>query len=100
MRCEVYTELYNQRQLKESNNGWLKGFGPHVPTLLEARDDAYWSGHFTYKPVGSSGSFIHPGDAELALAIESCLKDFCKPIVAIIMLRKERFRHGWKGFIH
>ena len=41
MRCEVYTELYNQRQLKESNTGGLKGFGPHVPTLLEARDDAY-----------------------------------------------------------
>eukprot|EP00069_Balaena_mysticetus_P015229 bmy_09096T0 len=50
-----------------------KRFGPHVPTLLEARDDAYRCGHFTYKPIGSSGACIHLWDPELALAIESCL---------------------------
>ncbi|KAB0389400.1 hypothetical protein E2I00_014693, partial [Balaenoptera physalus] len=58
----------------ESNTDQLKGFGPHVPTLLEARDDAYRCGHFTYKPIGSSGACIHLWDPELALAIESCLK--------------------------
>uniref|UniRef100_A0A8C0DKS3 Structural maintenance of chromosomes protein 6 n=1 Tax=Balaenoptera musculus TaxID=9771 RepID=A0A8C0DKS3_BALMU len=68
---------YNQRQLKElkdSKTDRLKRFGPHVPALLEAIDDAYRRGHFTYKPVGPLGACIHLRDPELALAIESCLK--------------------------
>ncbi|XP_058144077.2 structural maintenance of chromosomes protein 6 isoform X3 [Dasypus novemcinctus] len=68
---------YNQRQLKElkdSKTDGLKRFGPHVPALLEAIDDAYRRGHFTYKPVGPLGACIHLRDPELALAIESCLK--------------------------
>uniref|UniRef100_A0A8C6B070 Structural maintenance of chromosomes protein 6 n=1 Tax=Monodon monoceros TaxID=40151 RepID=A0A8C6B070_MONMO len=68
---------YNQRQLKElkdSKTDRLKRFGPHVPALLEAIDDAYRRGHFTYKPVGPLGACIHLRDTELALAIESCLK--------------------------
>lgn len=49
---------YNQRQLKElkdSKTDRLKRFGPHVPALLEAIDDAYRRGHFTCKPVGPLG---------------------------------------------
>ncbi|XP_075413194.1 structural maintenance of chromosomes protein 6 isoform X2 [Tenrec ecaudatus] len=68
---------YNQRQLKElkdSKNNRLKRFGPHVPALLEAIDDAFKRGHFTHKPVGPLGACIHLRDPELALAIESCLK--------------------------
>ncbi|XP_070284811.1 structural maintenance of chromosomes protein 6 isoform X2 [Myotis yumanensis] len=72
-----HTLSYNQRQLKElkdSKTDRLKRFGPHVPALLEAIDDAYRRGHFTYKPVGPLGACIHLRDPELALAIESCLK--------------------------
>ncbi|KAF5917321.1 hypothetical protein HPG69_008393 [Diceros bicornis minor] len=68
---------YNQRQLKElkdSKTDRLKRFGPNVPALLEAIDDAYRRGHFTCKPVGPLGACIHLRDPELALAIESCLK--------------------------
>ncbi|XP_040848791.1 structural maintenance of chromosomes protein 6 isoform X3 [Ochotona curzoniae] len=68
---------YNQRQLKElkdSKTDRLKRFGPHVPALLEAIDDAYRQGRFAYKPVGPLGACIHPRDPEHALAIESCLK--------------------------
>ncbi|KAK2489221.1 hypothetical protein MC885_018096 [Smutsia gigantea] len=68
---------YNQRQLKElkdSKTDRLKRFGPHVPALLEAIDDAYKRGLFTYKPIGPLGACIHLRDPELALAIESCLK--------------------------
>uniref|UniRef100_A0A2K5ZJ05 Structural maintenance of chromosomes protein 6 n=1 Tax=Mandrillus leucophaeus TaxID=9568 RepID=A0A2K5ZJ05_MANLE len=68
---------YNQRQLKElkdSKTDRLKRFGPNVPALLEAIDDAYRQGLFTYKPVGPLGACIHLRDPELALAIESCLK--------------------------
>uniref|UniRef100_A0A3Q1N6G1 Structural maintenance of chromosomes protein 6 n=2 Tax=Bos TaxID=9903 RepID=A0A3Q1N6G1_BOVIN len=75
---DVKTTLnFNQRQLKElkdSKTDRLKRFGPHVPALLEAIDDAYRRGHFTYKPVGPLGACIHLRDPELALAIESCLK--------------------------
>ncbi|MXQ87792.1 hypothetical protein E5288_WYG018072 [Bos mutus] len=75
---DVKTTLnFNQRQLKElkdSKTNRLKRFGPHVPALLEAIDDAYRRGHFTYKPVGPLGACIHLRDPELALAIESCLK--------------------------
>lgn len=49
---------YNQRQLKElkdSKTDRLKRFGPHVPALLEAIDDAYRQGRFAYKPVGPLG---------------------------------------------
>ncbi|OWK10688.1 hypothetical protein Celaphus_00005314, partial [Cervus elaphus hippelaphus] len=75
---DVKTTLnFNQRQLKElkdSKTDRLKRFGPHVPALLEAIDDAYRRGLFTYKPVGPLGACIHLRDPELALAIESCLK--------------------------
>lgn len=49
---------YNQKQLKElkdSKTDRLKRFGPYVPALLEAIDDAYRRGQFTYKPVGPLG---------------------------------------------
>ncbi|XP_008563188.1 PREDICTED: structural maintenance of chromosomes protein 6-like, partial [Galeopterus variegatus] len=68
---------YNQRQLKElkdSKTDRLKRFGPHVPALLEAIDDAYRKGRFKFKPVGPLGACIRLRDPELALAIESCLK--------------------------
>ncbi|XP_023384272.1 structural maintenance of chromosomes protein 6 [Pteropus vampyrus] len=68
---------YNQKQLKDlkdSKTDRLKRFGPYVPALLEAIDDAYRRGQFTYKPVGPLGACIHLRDPELALAIESCLK--------------------------
>uniref|UniRef100_A0A667HPF9 Structural maintenance of chromosomes 6 n=1 Tax=Lynx canadensis TaxID=61383 RepID=A0A667HPF9_LYNCA len=72
-----HTLSYNQRQLKElkdSKTDRLKRFGPHVPALLEAIDDAYRRGRFTCKPIGPLGACIHLRDPELALAIESCLK--------------------------
>lgn len=57
-----HTLSYNQKQLKElrdSKTDRLKRFGPHVPALLEAIDDAYRRGHFTYKPVGPLGICHH-----------------------------------------
>uniref|UniRef100_A0A8I3WLR4 Structural maintenance of chromosomes protein 6 n=1 Tax=Callithrix jacchus TaxID=9483 RepID=A0A8I3WLR4_CALJA len=72
-----HTLSYNHKQLKElkdSKTDRLKRFGPNVPALLEAIDDAYRQGRFTCKPVGPLGACIHLRDPELALAIESCLK--------------------------
>lgn len=56
---------YNQRQLKElkdSKTDRLKRFGPHVPALLDAIDDAYKRGLFTYKPIGPLGIYHHLQD--------------------------------------
>ncbi|KAM9298714.1 structural maintenance of chromosomes protein 6 isoform 3-T3 [Morus bassanus] len=62
------------RELKDSKTNTLKRFGPHVPAFLEAVEAAYRQGRFKHKPVGPLGAFIHPKDAELTLAVESCLK--------------------------
>ncbi|KFQ63393.1 Structural maintenance of chromosomes protein 6, partial [Pelecanus crispus] len=62
------------RELKDSKTNTLKRFGPHVPAFLEAVEIAYRQGHFKHKPVGPLGAFIHLKDAELTLAVESCLK--------------------------
>ncbi|XP_009988372.1 PREDICTED: structural maintenance of chromosomes protein 6 [Tauraco erythrolophus] len=62
------------RELKESKTDTLKRFGPHIPAFLEAVETAYRQGHFKHKPIGPLGAFIHPKDAELTLAVESCLK--------------------------
>ncbi|NXE25636.1 SMC6 protein, partial [Ardeotis kori] len=62
------------RELKDSKTNTLKRFGPHIPAFLEAVETAYRQGRFKHKPVGPLGAFIHPKDAELTLAVESCLK--------------------------
>ncbi|XP_064002481.1 structural maintenance of chromosomes protein 6 [Pogoniulus pusillus] len=62
------------RDIKESKTNTLKRFGPHIPAFLQAVETAYRQGRFKHKPIGPLGAFIHPKDAELTLAIESCLK--------------------------
>ncbi|KFW88443.1 Structural maintenance of chromosomes protein 6, partial [Phalacrocorax carbo] len=66
--------LKQLRELKDSKTNTLKRFGPHVPAFLEAVEAAYRQGRFKHKPIGPLGAFIHPKDAELTLAVESCLK--------------------------
>ncbi|NWJ08667.1 SMC6 protein, partial [Crypturellus undulatus] len=68
------SKLKQLRELKDSKTNTLKRFGPHVPAFLEAVETAYRQGRFKYKPVGPLGAFIHLKDAELTLAVESCLK--------------------------
>ncbi|NXI39135.1 SMC6 protein, partial [Galbula dea] len=62
------------RELKDSQTNSLKRYGSHVPAFLEAVETAYSQGRFKHKPLGPLGAFIHPKDAELTLALESCLK--------------------------
>ncbi|NXL61547.1 SMC6 protein, partial [Chordeiles acutipennis] len=62
------------RELKDSKTNTLKRFGPHIPVFLEAVETACRQGLFKHKPIGPLGAFIHLKDAELTLAVESCLK--------------------------
>ncbi|KAL8172905.1 UNVERIFIED_CONTAM: Structural maintenance of chromosomes protein 6 [Gekko kuhli] len=62
------------RDLKESKTNRLKRFGQHMPLLCEAIERACQQRKFKYKPIGPLGAFIHLKDAELALAVETCLK--------------------------
>ncbi|XP_043829871.1 structural maintenance of chromosomes protein 6-like [Dromiciops gliroides] len=61
-------------QLKDCKSEPLKRFGPQIPALLEAIEDAHRQGLFTYKPIGPLGACIRVREPEFTLAIESCLK--------------------------
>uniref|UniRef100_A0A8C6ZH65 Structural maintenance of chromosomes protein 6 n=1 Tax=Nothoprocta perdicaria TaxID=30464 RepID=A0A8C6ZH65_NOTPE len=74
MKQALDSKLKQLRELKDSKTNTLKRFGPHVPAFLEALETSYRQGHFKYKPIGPLGAFIHLKDAELTLAVESCLK--------------------------
>uniref|UniRef100_A0A5F8GK95 Structural maintenance of chromosomes protein 6 n=1 Tax=Monodelphis domestica TaxID=13616 RepID=A0A5F8GK95_MONDO len=72
-------EILNEEQqqlnhLRDYKTDPLKRFGPQIPALLEAIDDAHKQGYFTFKPIGPLGACIRVRDPEFALAIESCLK--------------------------
>ncbi|KAH0621959.1 hypothetical protein JD844_023747 [Phrynosoma platyrhinos] len=67
-------QMQQLKELKESKTNRLKRFGQYMPALCEAIERAYQQRQFTCKPVGPLGAFIHLKDADLALAVESCLK--------------------------
>ncbi|NXU79592.1 SMC6 protein, partial [Oreotrochilus melanogaster] len=74
MKQTLETKQRQLRELRDSKTNTLKRFGPHMPAFLEAVETAYREGRFRHKPIGPLGAFIHPKDAELTLAVESCLK--------------------------
>uniref|UniRef100_A0A4X2L4U0 Structural maintenance of chromosomes 6 n=1 Tax=Vombatus ursinus TaxID=29139 RepID=A0A4X2L4U0_VOMUR len=61
-------------QLKEYKSEPLKRYGPQVPALVEAIEDAYMEGLFHFKPLGPLGTCIRLRDPEFALAVECCLR--------------------------
>ncbi|XP_066467961.1 structural maintenance of chromosomes protein 6 isoform X2 [Tiliqua scincoides] len=62
------------KELKESKTNRLRRFGQYMPDLCEAIENAHCQRQFKHKPIGPFGAFIHLKDAELALAVEACLK--------------------------
>ncbi|XP_051824768.1 structural maintenance of chromosomes protein 6-like [Antechinus flavipes] len=72
-------EILNENQehlkhLRDYKNDPLKRFGPQIPALLGAIEEAYKQGYFTRKPLGPLGACINLRFPEYALAIETCLK--------------------------
>ncbi|MBN3308903.1 SMC6 protein, partial [Amia calva] len=65
-------------QLKASRSNRLKRFGDHMPELLDTINRAYDQGRFIKKPVGPIGACIILRDPSLAVAVESCLRNFMK----------------------
>ncbi|NXJ38160.1 SMC6 protein, partial [Ciconia maguari] len=92
------------RELKDSKTNTLKRFGPHIPAFLEAVESAYRQGRFKHKPVGPLGAFIHPRDAELTLAVESCLKSLVQAFCCdnhsdertLQLLMSKYYPHGFR----
>ncbi|NXO49385.1 SMC6 protein, partial [Aramus guarauna] len=92
------------RELKDSKTNTLKRFGPHIPAFLEAVETAYRQGRFKHKPIGPLGAFIHPKDAELTLAIESCLKSLVQAFCCdnhsdertLQLLMSKYYPHGFR----
>ncbi|XP_035381602.1 structural maintenance of chromosomes protein 6 [Electrophorus electricus] len=81
MRLEVqdlHRALESKRRelttLEGSRIGGLRRFGEKMPALIAAIEEANHRGHFRVKPVGPLGYCIRLRDAELCLAVESCLK--------------------------
>ncbi|XP_018430887.1 PREDICTED: structural maintenance of chromosomes protein 6-like [Nanorana parkeri] len=62
------------KEFQDSKTDGLKRFGPNMPSLLAAIDDAYRQGRFKEKPIGPLGACIRLKDPQLDLAVESCLK--------------------------
>ncbi|XP_075001103.1 structural maintenance of chromosomes protein 6 isoform X1 [Calonectris borealis] len=92
------------RELKDSKTNTLKRFGQHAPAFLEAVETAYRQGRFKHKPVGPLGAFIHPKDAELTLAVESCLKSLVQAFCCdnhsdertLQLLMSKYYPHGFR----
>ncbi|XP_071335380.1 structural maintenance of chromosomes protein 6 [Trachinotus anak] len=64
----------NLQTMESSRSNRLRRFGEHMPTLLNAIQEAHRKGQFRHKPRGPLGYLISLKDPELALAIEVCLK--------------------------
>ncbi|XP_009704865.1 PREDICTED: structural maintenance of chromosomes protein 6 [Cariama cristata] len=92
------------RELKDSKTNTLKRFGPHIPAFLEAVETAYRQGRFKHKPIGPLGAFIHLKDAELTLAVESCLKSLVQAFCCdnhsdertLQLLMSKYYPHGFR----
>ncbi|KAI4905310.1 hypothetical protein NFI96_022725, partial [Prochilodus magdalenae] len=70
----IDTKQRDLAAMEGSRQGGLRRFGEQMPVFLAAIDEAYSRGQFRRKPVGPLGFCIRLRDAELALAVESCLK--------------------------
>uniref|UniRef100_A0A8D0ARF5 Structural maintenance of chromosomes protein 6 n=1 Tax=Sander lucioperca TaxID=283035 RepID=A0A8D0ARF5_SANLU len=64
----------NLQTMESSRSNRLRRFGEHMPTLLNAIQEAHRKGQLKHKPRGPLGHLISLKDPELALSVEVCLK--------------------------
>uniref|UniRef100_A0A8C4F8N7 Structural maintenance of chromosomes protein 6 n=1 Tax=Dicentrarchus labrax TaxID=13489 RepID=A0A8C4F8N7_DICLA len=64
----------NLKTMESSRSNRLRRFGEHMPTLLNAIQEAHKRGQFKHRPRGPLGYLISLKDPEMALAVEVCLK--------------------------
>ncbi|XP_028460510.1 structural maintenance of chromosomes protein 6 [Perca flavescens] len=64
----------NLQTMESSRSNRLRRFGEHMPTLLNAIQEAHRRGQLKHKPRGPLGHLISLKDPELALSVEVCLK--------------------------
>ncbi|KAL7836398.1 hypothetical protein AOLI_G00276820 [Acnodon oligacanthus] len=88
--------------MEGSRQGGLRRFGEQMPAFIAAIEEADRQGQFRRKPVGPLGFCIRLRDADLGLAVESCLKSlmlaFCcdnymdEKVLQALMIQS--FPHG------
>ncbi|TNN68618.1 Structural maintenance of chromosomes protein 6 [Liparis tanakae] len=64
----------NLQTMESSRSNRLRRFGEHMPSLLNAIQEAHRKGQLKHKPRGPLGYLISLKDPELALSVEVCLK--------------------------
>ncbi|XP_030643222.1 structural maintenance of chromosomes protein 6 [Chanos chanos] len=74
MQRSVEAKRRELAALEGSRSNRLRRFGEQMPALLAAVEEAHQRGQFRRKPKGPLGFCITLRDAELGLAVESCLK--------------------------
>uniref|UniRef100_A0A3Q3ATS2 Structural maintenance of chromosomes protein 6 n=1 Tax=Kryptolebias marmoratus TaxID=37003 RepID=A0A3Q3ATS2_KRYMA len=74
----IETNTRTLRTMESSRSNRLRRFGEHMPTLLNAIQEAHKRGQFKHKPRGPLGYLISLKDPRLALAVEVCLKNLIR----------------------
>uniref|UniRef100_A0A8C2ZHH5 Structural maintenance of chromosomes protein 6 n=1 Tax=Cyclopterus lumpus TaxID=8103 RepID=A0A8C2ZHH5_CYCLU len=64
----------NLQTMESSRSNRLRRFGEHMPSLLNAIQEAHRRGQLKHKPRGPLGYLISLKDPDLALSVEVCLK--------------------------
>uniref|UniRef100_A0A8C9RPM2 Structural maintenance of chromosomes protein 6 n=1 Tax=Scleropages formosus TaxID=113540 RepID=A0A8C9RPM2_SCLFO len=78
IQASVESKQRRKSQLMASRSNRLRRFGNQFPELLMAIDNAHTEGRFLKKPIGPVGACISLKDPSLAVAVESCLRNFTK----------------------
>ncbi|KPP79868.1 structural maintenance of chromosomes protein 6-like [Scleropages formosus] len=78
IQASVESKQRRKSQLMASRSNRLRRFGNQFPELLMAIDNAHAEGRFLKKPIGPVGACISLKDPSLAVAVESCLRNFTK----------------------
>uniref|UniRef100_A0A8C4F720 Structural maintenance of chromosomes protein 6 n=1 Tax=Dicentrarchus labrax TaxID=13489 RepID=A0A8C4F720_DICLA len=73
-RRSIDVHRRNLKTMESSRSNRLRRFGEHMPTLLNAIQEAHKRGQFKHRPRGPLGKTWFLKDPEMALAVEVCLK--------------------------
>ncbi|XP_052255864.1 structural maintenance of chromosomes protein 6-like isoform X2 [Dreissena polymorpha] len=74
LQTQLAKNQRNLQAMKASQGNRLRRFGPQIPDLIKAIDQAHAQGRFHKKPIGPIGACFTLKDNKWALPVECCLK--------------------------